>query len=122
MQQSGSDRTGQRAGAVSEQDQEDGRRQREAGPGSERSGVAGADQTDGKSGLARRRARQELAQCNSVLIASHDRNAAIFTFRGANTLLEADDLRDEAFAVDVLYVANLSNESADCFPAIVKRG
>jgi len=58
----------------------------------------------------------------SVLIASHDRNAAIFTFRGANTLLEADDLRDEAFTVDVLYVANLSNESADCFPAIVKRG
>ena len=59
---------------------------------------------------------------SSVLIASHDRNAAIFTFRGANTLLEADDLRDEAFTVDVLYVANLSNESADCFPAIVKRG
>jgi ribokinase len=59
---------------------------------------------------------------SSVLIASHDRNAAIFTFRGANTLLEADDLRDEAFTADVLYVANLSNESADCFPAIVKRG
>jgi ribokinase len=59
---------------------------------------------------------------SSVLIASHDRNAAIFTFRGANTLLEAEDLRDEAFTVDVLYVANLSNESADCFPAIVQRG
>ena len=63
-----------------------------------------------------------LATGSSVLIASHDRNAAIFTFRGANTLLEADDLRDEAFTVDALYVANLSNESADCFPAIVKRG
>jgi len=59
---------------------------------------------------------------SSVLIASHDRNAAIFTFRGANTLLEDEDLRDEAFTVDVLYVGNLSNESADCFPAIVKRG
>ena len=57
----------------------------------------------------------------SVLIASHDRNAAIFTFRGANTLLEVEDLRDDAFAVDVVYVANLSNESADCFPAIVRR-
>ncbi len=56
----------------------------------------------------------------SVFISSHDRNAAIFTFRGANTLLETDDLHDEAFAADVLYVANLSNESADCFPAIVK--
>jgi ribokinase len=57
----------------------------------------------------------------SVLIASHDRNAAIFTFRGANTLLEVGDLRDEAFAVDVVYIANLSNESADCFPAIISR-
>jgi ribokinase len=56
----------------------------------------------------------------AVLISSHDRNAAIFTFRGANTLLEASDLHDEAFAADVLYVANLSNESADCFPAIVE--
>ena len=28
----------------------------------------------------------------SVLISSHDRNAAIFTFRGANTLLAAEDL------------------------------
>ena len=57
----------------------------------------------------------------SVLISSHDRNAAIFTFRGANTLLEVEDLHDEAFAVDVVYIANLSNESADCFPAIVER-
>jgi ribokinase len=55
----------------------------------------------------------------SVLISSHDRNAAIFTFRGANTLLEVKDLRDDAFAVDVVYIANLSNESADCFPTIV---
>jgi ribokinase len=58
----------------------------------------------------------------SVLVASHDRNAAIFTFRGANTLLQVDDLHDDCFAVDVLYIANLSNESADCFPAIVERG
>src|ERR1700752_4659989 len=49
---------------------------------------------------------------SSVLISSHDRNAAIFTFRGANTLLDAGDLSDDAFAVDVVYVSSLSNESA----------
>ena len=57
----------------------------------------------------------------SVLVSSHDRNAAIFTFRGANTLLEEADLRDEAFAVDVVYVSSLSNESADTFPAIISK-
>ena len=46
----------------------------------------------------------------SVLVSSHDRNAAIFTFRGANTLLEESDLRDDAFGVDVVYVSSLSNE------------
>lgn len=57
----------------------------------------------------------------SVLISSHDRNAAVFTFRGANTLLEVSDLRNEAFAADVVYVASLSNKSADAFPAIIER-
>jgi ribokinase len=57
----------------------------------------------------------------SVLLSSHDRNAGIFTFRGANTLLEEADLRDEAFAADVVYVSSLSNESADAFPGIVRR-
>ena len=57
----------------------------------------------------------------SVLISSHDRDAAIFTFRGANTLLKPEDLQDEAFDADLIYVANLSNESADCFPLIVDR-
>jgi ribokinase len=57
----------------------------------------------------------------SVFISSHYRDAAIFAFRGANTLLEVQDLRDDAFAVDVVYIGNLSNESADCFPAIVSR-
>src|SRR6185436_4863981 len=56
----------------------------------------------------------------SVLVSSHDRNAAIFTFRGANTLLSTEDLRKEAFAADVVYVSSLSNESADAFPAIVE--
>jgi ribokinase len=57
----------------------------------------------------------------SVILSSHDRNAGIFTFRGANTLLDASELRAEAFAVDLVYVSSLSNESADAFPAIVKR-
>lgn len=57
----------------------------------------------------------------AVMLSSHDRNAAIFTFRGANTLLEQADLREEAFAVDLVYISALSNESADAFPAIVAR-
>jgi ribokinase len=57
----------------------------------------------------------------SVFVSSHDRDAAIFTFRGANTLLEPGDLRDAAFEVDLVYIANLSNKSADCFPLIVRR-
>ena len=55
----------------------------------------------------------------SVLIAAHDRDAAIFTFRGANTLLRSDDLKDDMFAADLVYIASLSNESADCFPDLV---
>jgi ribokinase len=58
---------------------------------------------------------------SSVLVSSHDRNAAIFTFRGANTLLEASDLNDDSFAVDALYVSTLANRSAECFPAIVTK-
>ncbi len=57
----------------------------------------------------------------SVLVSAHDRNAAIFTFRGANTLLVPADLKGDAFAVDVVYVSSLSNESADCFPLIIER-
>lgn len=55
----------------------------------------------------------------SVLISAHDRNAAIFTFRGANTLLELQDLKSEAFAVELVYISSLSNESAECFPGII---
>src|SRR5215831_2131378 len=68
-------------------------------------------------GISTRFARRDprLPTGAAVLVASHDRNAAIFTFRGANTLLEPGDLRDDAFAVDVVYVSGLSNQSADCF-------
>ena len=57
----------------------------------------------------------------SVLISAHDRNAAVFTFRGANALLEPKDLKPAAFMADLVYVSGLSNQSADCFPAIVEK-
>ena len=57
----------------------------------------------------------------SLIIASHDRNAGIFAFRGANTRIRPDDLKPDAFGADLCYVTSLSNESADCFPDIVAR-
>lgn len=57
----------------------------------------------------------------SVLLSAHDRNAAVFAFRGANTLLEPGDLADAAFAVDLVHVASLSNKSAACFPLILDK-
>jgi ribokinase len=57
----------------------------------------------------------------SVMVSSHDHNAAVFTFRGANTLLESPDLKPEAFAVDLVHVASLSNESAERFPEIIDK-
>jgi ribokinase len=57
----------------------------------------------------------------SVIVSSHDRNAAVFTFRGANTLLAPSDLAGEAFATDLVYVSSLSNRSADCYPDIIDR-
>ncbi|WP_409560402.1 carbohydrate kinase family protein [Hyphomicrobium sp. MC8b] len=59
---------------------------------------------------------------SSVIISSHDRNAAVFTYRGANTRLRPEDFPAEAFAGrQLVYVANLSNESADCYPLVVER-
>jgi ribokinase len=57
----------------------------------------------------------------AVLVSSHERNAAVFAFRGANTLLEPADLKDDAFGVDLVNVSGLSNKSADCFPLIVSK-
>ena len=56
----------------------------------------------------------------SVLISAHDRNAAIFTFRGANALLDPEDLKRDAFIADLVYVSGLSNQSADRFTSIVE--
>ncbi|MFN0218249.1 MAG: carbohydrate kinase family protein [Hyphomicrobium sp.] len=56
----------------------------------------------------------------STVVSAHDRNAAIFTFRGANSLLCNEDFVPEMFEVDVVYVAPLSGASADVFPDLVK--
>lgn len=56
----------------------------------------------------------------AVLVSSHEKDAAIFTFRGANTLLACEDLIPDMFAVDLVYISGLSNEAADCFPQIVR--
>jgi sugar/nucleoside kinase (ribokinase family) len=59
----------------------------------------------------------------SVIIASHDRNASIFTMRGANCLITDDEITPELFAdADLLHIAPMSNESANAFPIIAKRG
>jgi ribokinase len=55
----------------------------------------------------------------SVLISSHDKNAAIFTFRGANSLIDSQDLAAAAFKSDIVYVCSLSDHSADLFPQII---
>lgn len=58
----------------------------------------------------------------AVHVASHDRNAAIFTHRGANCCLRDKDIRTVDFSkYDLVYVTNLSNESADYFPFIVNQ-
>ena len=58
----------------------------------------------------------------AVLIASHDRNASIFTHRGANTRLTCRELERISFdGCGLAYLAGLSNQSADCFPDIVAK-
>ena len=57
----------------------------------------------------------------SVLISAHDRNAAIFTFRGSNSLLRAEDLADSAFGAAIVYISTLSDASAALFPKIIKK-
>lgn len=57
----------------------------------------------------------------SMLISSHERNAAIFTFRGANSHLQIEDLPLPAFDRGIVYICSLSDKSADLFPEIVRR-
>ncbi len=60
----------------------------------------------------------------SVIVSAHERNAAIFTFRGANSLLEKSDVTAALAAGrtgkwDIVYITGLSDRSADVFPDIV---
>jgi len=65
----------------------------------------------------------QLATGVTVMISSHDRNASVFTHRGANTLLTCAEIpADDIAAADLLYVASLSNESADCFGDLLRCG
>ena len=77
----------------------------------------------GEEGVSTRFASRDarLPTGASVLVSAHDRNAAVFAFRGANTLLEPHDLKADAFGVDLVNVSGLSNKSAECFPLIVAK-
>lgn len=56
----------------------------------------------------------------AVMISSHDRNATIFTYRGANRLLQEREITPVMFeGADLVYVTALSDNSADCFPHIL---
>lgn len=63
----------------------------------------------------------ELPTGTAVMVSSHNRNATIFTQRGANTLLSAADIAGaELGGRDLVYVAALSGNSADRFAGIVE--
>ena len=65
----------------------------------------------------------EMATGVAVMISSHDRNATIFTHRGANTLLRCAELDNtDLEGLDLLYVASLSGGSAECFPQLLTSG
>lgn len=65
----------------------------------------------------------ELPTGTAVMVSSHNRNATIFTQRGTNTLLRPSEVTPDMFVdCDLVYVTNLSNHSADCFPVVVEHG
>jgi len=57
----------------------------------------------------------------SAIVSAHDRNAAIFTFRGANTTLCQADISQDELAADLIYVSTLSGASADVLQMIVRQ-
>ena len=62
----------------------------------------------------------DLPTGETVMVSSHDRNATIFTQRGANTQLRPEEIDPAMFAAgDLVYVSNLSNRSVDCFAPLV---
>ncbi|MEO0327675.1 MAG: carbohydrate kinase family protein [Pseudomonadota bacterium] len=58
---------------------------------------------------------------SAVMIASHDKNAAIFTNRGSNTRLINSDIEALSFTdLDLIHAAPLSGDSALMLPTIAK--
>jgi len=77
-----------------------------------------------EEGISRRLVSRHASELTavSVMISSHERNAAIFTHRGANGFLMDADVPPAAFeGAALVYVTNLSNDSAERFPDIVAR-
>lgn len=59
---------------------------------------------------------------SAVMIAAHDRDAAIYTQRGANCDLRPDEIEAiDMSAYDLVYVSPLSKASAQCFVTAVGR-
>lgn len=57
----------------------------------------------------------------SVLILSHDSDASIFTYRGANTTIALNEVPfDEIKNKDAIYITNLSNDSVKVFNPLIK--
>jgi ribokinase len=57
----------------------------------------------------------------SVIISSHERNAAVFTFRGANELLTAEDVPAEALETDLAYISGLPSACAELLPQLIEK-
>ncbi|MEM6491624.1 MAG: carbohydrate kinase family protein [Pseudomonadota bacterium] len=59
----------------------------------------------------------------AAMVSAHERNATIFTQRGANTLLRPPEIKPAMFEkCDLVYVAPLSNRSADCLATLIDQG
>lgn len=65
---------------------------------------------------------ESLPTGSAVIISSHDRDAAIYTQRGANTALTPAEIEAVDFrAYGLVYISPLSDASADCFSVAVSR-
>ncbi|MBX9683755.1 MAG: carbohydrate kinase family protein [Hyphomicrobium sp.] len=67
------------------------------------------------------REHPERATGASVIVSAQDNNAAILTYRGANSELRANDLPIPTWSPDIVYIAGLSDESAELLPALIER-
>ena len=78
----------------------------------------------GNAGISKSRilSTDESGTGTSVMVASHDRNVSIFTFRGANTLITTKEIGEQNFAgAELVYISNLSEGTRDGFPALAEK-